>query len=120
MVNKYCVPGCNGNYSADDTSKVHVFKFPTNEEVKQKWLTALRRKNFVSSKHSVMCHRHFAKSDIEFTTAAVDWKTGKTITVSLEKPRVKSGAVPCIFPQYASYFSKQINYRESPFEKKTR
>ena len=39
-----CVPRCNGNYSA--LSKVTVFDFPKEPELKNKWLQAVKRKYF--------------------------------------------------------------------------
>lgn len=38
----------------------------------------------------------------------------------MQKPRLKPGAVPCIFPNNAPYFSKIQNCRESPASKKAR
>ncbi|XP_049774556.1 uncharacterized protein LOC126162230 [Schistocerca cancellata] len=46
MVNKYCVPGCDSNY--DEKKKVHIFKFPADENTRRKWLSAIKRENFVN------------------------------------------------------------------------
>ena len=58
MPYRCCVPRCNGNYSS--SSKVTVFGFPKEEEMKKKWLNAIKRKDFEpspSSKVSV-CFYH--------------------------------------------------------------
>lgn len=57
MVNKCCVPGCVGNYDAEN--KVHIFKFPADEDLRIKWLQAIKRDNFIPSKHSVVSSFHF-------------------------------------------------------------
>ena len=45
-----CVPRCDGNYSA--LSKVTVFGFPKEPELKNKWLQAIKRKDFEPSPSS--------------------------------------------------------------------
>lgn len=52
MVNKCCVPGCAGNYTKDQ--KVHIFKFPKDDDLRKKWLHAIHREDFTVSKHSVV------------------------------------------------------------------
>ena len=42
-----CVPNCKGNYR--NGYKVQEFSFPKNDELKQKWLHAIKRKQFVPS-----------------------------------------------------------------------
>ena len=42
-----CVPNCRGNYR--NGPKVNVFGFPRDEELKKKWVHAIRRENFVPS-----------------------------------------------------------------------
>ena len=44
------VPNCNGNYSA--LSKVTVFGYPKEPELKNKWLQDVIRKDFKSSPSS--------------------------------------------------------------------
>lgn len=56
-----------------------------------------------------------------YTTSAVDWKTGKVIAAPLDKPRLKEGAVPCVFPNYPSYLNNQSQHqREAPTAKRMR
>lgn len=50
MVNKCCVPRCRGNYR--NGPKVHAFSFPSNAELRQKWLDAIPRQYFQPGKHS--------------------------------------------------------------------
>nr|CAI5829079.1 unnamed protein product [Callosobruchus analis] len=53
------VPGCNGNYSAEE--KVHVFSYPTEEVLRKTWASAIHRDNFITTKNSRVCERHFAQ-----------------------------------------------------------
>lgn len=53
MVNKCCVSHCTGN---SKNQKEHVFKFPHDEEMKNKWLRAIRRQNLQVANHTVVSH----------------------------------------------------------------
>lgn len=57
MPRKCCVPACKGNYS--NGPKVSVFTFPANKELRQKWLKAICRDDFVPTKQSVVSHIYF-------------------------------------------------------------
>ena len=64
--NKCCVPRCKGNYS--NGPEVHAFKFPADEELKKKWIYAIRRDDFVPTQYSKVstCRRsalHLETSD---------------------------------------------------------
>nr|CAI5867122.1 unnamed protein product [Callosobruchus analis] len=51
MPRHYCVPGCQLNYCSELKSPSYrsIFRFPKNEELKSKWLAAVRRKNWSPS-----------------------------------------------------------------------
>lgn len=62
------------------------------------------------------------QTDIKYTITEIDWKTGKTLSVSLAKPKLKEGAVPCILPNCPTYLSKSKSEqvrRLPPCEKRT-
>jgi len=48
--NKCWAPRCKGDYS--NGPKVHTFKFPIDEALKQKWIHAIRRDDFVPTLYS--------------------------------------------------------------------
>lgn len=50
------VPACRGNYDKDN--KVHVFSFPTDKDLREKWVRAIPREDFVVSKNSKV-HKNF-------------------------------------------------------------
>ncbi|XP_067014179.2 uncharacterized protein [Anabrus simplex] len=119
MVLKCCVPKCKGNY--DNDNKVHVFKFPKDEVMQQRWLRAIPRQDYRVTNYSVVCHRHFKASDVLWEVTATDSKTGKTLTASLPRPRLSENAIPCIFPNCPSYLSSHsASSREEPDKKRSR
>ncbi|ELU07706.1 hypothetical protein CAPTEDRAFT_205911 [Capitella teleta] len=96
MPHKCSVPGCNGNYA--NGPKVAVFKFPLNDEGLARWLNGIKRDNFVPTKNSRVCERHFEPHLILRESSAYDEKTGKTITCRLDKPDLVPGATPTLLP----------------------
>lgn len=99
---------------------MHVFRFPKCEDLRNRWIAAIPRKGFVPTEHSRICHKHFQTESILWTAEHFDEKTGRILTVNLERPRIKEGCVPSIFPGCPSYLSSQLAFRESPDEKRMR
>ncbi|XP_060873993.1 THAP domain-containing protein 5-like [Metopolophium dirhodum] len=84
--------GCTNRYKSGQN--IHFFRFPlNNENVNQKWIIALRRKNFIPSQWSRICSIHFIDNDYEI-------RPGTT------KPCLKIDAVPSNFPSFPSYLQK--------------
>lgn len=46
------------------------YRFPRNVELRQRWIDAVRRDNFVPSKTAVLCSAHFAEEDLDRTSAS--------------------------------------------------
>ncbi|XP_077489629.1 uncharacterized protein LOC144100614 [Amblyomma americanum] len=118
MPNKCCVPQCRGNYKTGP--KVHVFKFPQDKALQQSWIRAIPRKNFVPSEHSRVCEHHFTDDDIVREASYVDDATGRVTTAELSHLRLRSGAIPSLFPGCPSYLSSTKTLREEPEAKRTR
>ena len=57
MVKKCCIPGCRGNYDAKN--KVRVYRLPSNEEERSRWINSIPRSNFPNKPDTVVCERHF-------------------------------------------------------------
>nr|CAI5861742.1 unnamed protein product [Callosobruchus analis] len=108
---RFCVPGCNGNYSAAEV--VHIFSFPSEEVLRKRWASAIHRDNFIATKNSRICERHFAQESILWISSYYDKSTGKTVTISLLRPRLKADAVPTLLPNCPQYLSKNVTYRKS-------
>nr|CAH7769842.1 unnamed protein product [Callosobruchus chinensis] len=115
MPYKCCVPGCRGNYAKGE--RVHVFSFPTDTELRKRWISAVHRENFLPTQNSRVCHLHFEKNNILWESSFYDERTGVTVTAPLKNPRLKPEAVPNIFPNCPSYLTKTIWSRKSRQEK---
>lgn len=111
MPSRCIVPGCKGNY--DNGPRVSVFSFPSDEEMKQKWISAIPRSNLKLSKASKVCELHFHECDIEKETSVYDETSGKKITVALQRYRLKKTAVPKLFPG-CPYLTSNQRRREDP------
>ena len=62
-----------------------------------------------------VCELHFTDSDYEKESYAFDSKTGKHVSVPLKVKRLKSTAVPSVFPNYpGSSKSETEKARKSP------
>ncbi|XP_070381556.1 52 kDa repressor of the inhibitor of the protein kinase-like isoform X2 [Dermacentor albipictus] len=103
MPNKCCVPGCY----YQGRKKVQVFSFPKEENLRQKWISAISKKDFVPTKYTKVCADHFHSSCLERTTTYTDPRTGQVLEAALPVPRLRSGSVPTIFPTCPSYTLKQ-------------
>ena len=81
MVNKCVAPNCRTGY--DKTSKekgsgdgskrnftdhpLHVYHFPKEKELFERWKHAVPRKDWEPSKNSVLCEKHFLPTDFKGT-----------------------------------------------------
>ncbi|GIY75056.1 THAP-type domain-containing protein [Caerostris extrusa] len=96
MPSKCFVFGCRSNYNRE--TKVRVFSFPRNDELKQKWIEVICRKDKRQpSKASKICALHFKPEDIITEASGFNSKTQQFITVPLQKYRLRPNVVPCIF-----------------------
>ncbi|CAL1290210.1 unnamed protein product [Larinioides sclopetarius] len=116
MPSPFCVPNCRSNYK--NTPSISVFKFPTEEEIKRKWTPAIRRKDFVPTKHSRVCIKHFTANDIVNSVTIYNQETGDIVEAPLERKRLRDGAIPSQFPELPRYLSTEATTsREDPKER---
>ena len=65
MANKCSAPNCFSYYYPDDPY-IPVYKHPNKPpELRQEWITALRRVNMTDLKFIFVCAKHFREDDIE-------------------------------------------------------
>ncbi|XP_050928033.1 uncharacterized protein LOC108900981 [Lates calcarifer] len=57
-----CVPFCQASGKYNKVLSFHTF--PSDEETRQKWFVAIRRKNFTVGHHTRVCSRHFKSEDV--------------------------------------------------------
>ncbi|KAL4107529.1 hypothetical protein QTP88_017865 [Uroleucon formosanum] len=104
------VVGCQTGYKSND-EKVSTFSFPKNEEMQNKWIKAIPRKDFIVSKNAAICAKHFTPDQI-----ITKWTSGvgeQKVVINLKIPKLQKNAIPCLFagPKYLSNLQKK---RKSP------
>ena len=78
---KSCVAcGCTNRFKKN--SGISIFEFPLKQpELLQKWLVAMKRKNFKPTKHSYLCSDHFLTTDYNNNSKRCHLKPGVFLTV---------------------------------------
>ncbi|XP_023211324.1 uncharacterized protein LOC111614174 [Centruroides sculpturatus] len=115
VVFKCCAPRCRGNYKNGPC--VSMFKFPSNSDIRRKWIHALAR-DFNPTANTCVCELHFADEDIIKHSEYYDGKSGSLLKVPFKYPKLKDGAIPTLLPDYPSYLSSHITVREGSEEKR--
>lgn len=82
MPRSCCVVGCKTGYKSNhSTIKASTFSFPTDENLKKKWIDKIPRKDLIVTKNSTVCASHFTDDQIIRT-----WTSGvgdKQVCVSI-------------------------------------
>ena len=69
-----------------------LISFPLKRgDILKKWIHAVRRKNFVPTKHSRICSEHFVETDYLHRP-------------NINVPHLKPDAVPSIFKEFPAYY----------------
>ena len=76
-----CVPLCTCSSKYNKTVSFH--SFPVDAAVRAEWKQKIRRDDFMPTKHTRVCSRHFKQTDIDVTVGG--------------RRRVKKGAIPVLF-----------------------
>ncbi|XP_042909025.1 uncharacterized protein [Parasteatoda tepidariorum] len=110
-----CAVNCKGNYA--NGPKVAVFNFPKDEAQQRRWLQALSRKDFIITKNSRVCEKHFSSDVIIKETVKTDPKTGEIKKIPLSRFKLKKDAIPTIFEGCPENMTKDLPLRESREDK---
>lgn len=102
MVTSRSAYGCTNRFKKE--SNIYFHKFPDNASLKKTQIPVLKRKDFLSSKRSVICSQHFKPSD--FVCSPDDFK-----------PRLKSDSVPSIF-NFPKHLQKPVKSNRKPPKKR--
>jgi len=107
MVNTCCVPGCNSGYKSNKAeAKPSLFRFPTDLSLRNKWVAAIPRKNWNVTENHRVCMKHFHADDFQIESSDNKMRRrNKRETSQLRRKRLKSTAVPKIFPGLPEYLS---------------
>ena len=113
MVYTCCVPECRTGYKKQkrdaedaDLEKVPIFEFPKDKDQQLKWLRAIPRDNLTITSSTRVCAKHFYEDD--FVHCSTDLREGRKQSresVTLKVIRLKSNAIPRIFPNVPSYLT---------------
>lgn len=112
MVNKCSAPNCTTGYSSKQKKQnnvvIRTYRFPKEPELRNKWINAVPRKEWLPSIHAVICEKHFVPSDFKEkrgdTNSSRKHKKGE----SLRRRELKSGAIPSQWPNCPKLLSKTI------------
>jgi len=108
MVNKCSVFGCRSGYDscADVDKRITFHSFPRDIQLREKWIKANPRKDFVPSKNSRMCSLHFRDDDfVEQHCDTNSSRRNQASSTELKKRYLKPDAVPSIFVNAPAYLS---------------
>jgi len=98
--------GCKSGYATNtDADGVTFYSFPDDSVLRDQWIRANPRKDFIPTKFSRICSLHFR--DCDFIDVRQDSNKSWLKTKS-EKPvrrRLREGAVPSIFSNVPAYLS---------------
>ena len=115
MVYTCCVPQCKTGYKSCRSKKnIAMFWFPSDQEICHLWVNAIPHKNLIITSSSRIYAKHFSQND--FDMIPIDKNKSrlqKRETQQLNRLRLKSNAIPHIFPGLPSYLSKQSNSKQS-------
>lgn len=106
MPEKCCVPGCSSNYkSKKEEGYISVFRFPTEETNRKRWIRNIPRRDWTPTNRSVVCIKHFEESDVSRVEIYKD-SDGNCHEYPRQRPLLLPNAVPKIFPGLPSYLNK--------------
>lgn len=95
MVQRCSVYGCRSNYDATNDS-IPIFSLPSNETLRKIWLQHIPFDPTI--KHNpVICLKHFEETAI-IRSVETMLVNGEVTVIQRERPKLKSTAVPTIFP----------------------
>lgn len=97
-----CVPGCKIRYNADE--KVSLFRFPKNEDFREKWLRYIHRDGYQICDSSRVCIKHFSERFI-IREDVMTKPDGTILRVARDQLKLSLDAFPTIFENQPSYMS---------------
>jgi len=102
-----CVPGCKTGYRSNkNPEKIATFQFPKDKNLRQKWIRAIPRKDWIPTNSSRVCAKHFCTNDFLVTSTDNKLKRKNSRTdQKLQRRRLKKAAIPRIFPGLAAYLT---------------
>ena len=99
------VPGCRSGYGTKNKFPPGIGKhrFPQKQELREAWIKAIPRSGWSPSSHAVVCSLHFEESDFRLKRTDTNKHRQRG---ELKTRRLKTSAVPRLFPGCPAYLSK--------------
>lgn len=107
-----CVPGCKSNYESKGDN-VSVFRFPKDETRRTKWVQHIHRKDYVVTKNSRVCIKHFADHFILREDQIVR-PDGSVLISPRSQIKLTDDAYPTIFENQPSYMTTSLPPKRKP------
>ncbi|KAF2895271.1 hypothetical protein ILUMI_10904 [Ignelater luminosus] len=100
--------GCSNRTDRNKSTKTDVVKitfhqFPKDIELRNKWIKAVRREDWFPSEMNVLCSTHFVEDCFNRT---------------LSLTKLRSAAVPTIFPAFPSYLQQPAQKQRRQLKRK--
>ncbi|XP_023215486.1 zinc finger protein 280C-like isoform X2 [Centruroides sculpturatus] len=107
MPSKCSIIGCRSNYRKEE-QHVTVYTLPRKEPNRTKWLDAIPT-DFSGLKNPMVCIKHFAECDIIRRESY--FVNGELVSYRRRIPKLRTGAVPSIFPKLEDWYQYTAHYR---------
>ncbi|KAL1509794.1 hypothetical protein ABEB36_004476 [Hypothenemus hampei] len=101
--NKCFVPGCKTGYKSqlNQLEKISIFKAPKDVIERKKWAKSISRPDRVLQEHDSVCEKHFYPEEVIKSIEI------NNVVIPYQRPQLKKGAVPSIFPDCPKYLAKK-------------
>ena len=117
MPHKCCEPNCNSGYrSCKDTEKYAMFRFPRDVDLKNKWLSAIPRKNWIVTGNIRVWSKRFEKKILkchQLIKELKDVNLDSRKTSQLCRLVLNPFAIPHIFLGLPSYYNIKTSLSRS-------
>lgn len=117
MPTSCCVPGCKTNYDSRQP-QFSVFQFPKEKAIRQKWISAICRTNFLPKRRSVVCIKHFDERFI-IREDSFQRADGSVLTVKRSHVKLTKDAFPTKdLPEYEPREDPEYRLKQLPEPRK--
>ena len=112
---KCCAPECFSGYDSGPEIQREKFsgsfhKFPTDPDLRNKWIRKIRREKQEPSNNSRVCSLHFKEDDFQAKSTDSNKKRKRRLFSEndneIKKKVLKPDAVPSVFPNLATYYNE--------------